>query len=325
MRGFCARRGGLLASVAVLFYFVPVISDCLAEANFEHGAMKQELKNESFSFLVAADAHYGQSMWSDNEVGNKAAIAVMNGMGDERLPAPGWGALGRPKGLIFVGDLTDTANRLNWRGYSFPRRRTGFQHDYPAAGGGGAQIHFPVFEGYGNHDIAAGRKPHWIPEQIALRNRCRTQALQTSPNGVHYSWDWGGLHFININLYAGMGGDTLDSLEFLRGDLAAQVGDSGRPVVICQHYGFDQLSRDWWSDAERDAFHRAIEAYNVAAIFCGHWHAPEPSRIDFRGIPSFVPGRVAETRFFAVKVWDGQMLVAGWKEDGWSRHWIVDL
>jgi len=32
-----------------------------------------------------------------------------------------------------------------------------------------------------------------------------------------------------------------------------------------------------------------------------------------------------QARFFAVKVRDGQMLVAGWKEDGWSRHWIVDL
>lgn len=287
-------------------------------------ADKQHEK-DGISFLVAADTHYGQEQWASNEDGNKATIAAMNAIADQQLPVAGWGKVGRPAGVIVVGDLTDSGKRGNWQGYWFFGHRDGFSDDYPVRGGSGDRIRWPVYEGYGNHDIHNTRRPEWLPGRVAERNRRRAMPVSTSQNGLHYSWDWCGVHFLNINIYPGRTPDARGSLDFLRSDLADAVGESGRPVVICQHYGFDQLSRDWWTAAERAEFHQAISGYNIAAIFCGHWHAPEPCMIEFKGIPSFVPGRAGKGRFFAIRIRGDEMLVAGRNGDGWSRHWLIDL
>ena len=64
-----------------------------------------------------------------------------------------------------------------------------------------------------------------------------------SDNGYHYSWDWDGVHFVNVNLFPGnvwegeavaygRGHDPLFARDFLIADLRRNVGTSGRPVVI---------------------------------------------------------------------------------------------
>jgi cytolysin (calcineurin-like family phosphatase) len=65
------------------------------------------------------------------------------------------------------------------------------------------------------------------------------------------------------------------SLEFLKEDLAKNVGKSGRPVIIMQHLGFDEgfsLGWNWWNKQEVDLYYEVIRDYNVVGILYGHTH-----------------------------------------------------
>ncbi|MDY0231535.1 MAG: hypothetical protein RBR88_03540, partial [Candidatus Saccharicenans sp.] len=78
------------------------------------------------------------------------------------------------------------------------------------------------------------------------------------------------------------------SLDFLIEDLRRNVGGSGRPVVIFQHYGFDSWSEAWWTQNERNAFLQAIRPYNVIAIFWGHSHVAQS--YSWNGIKTWCAG-----------------------------------
>ena len=89
-----------------------------------------------------------------------------------------------------------------------------------------------------------------------------TRVANVSENGLHYSWDWGGVHFVQANLYPAdrqhpkvryslPWHDPQEGLTFVRDDLKASVGDSGRPVVVMSHCGFDT---DWWHPEDWAAF-----------------------------------------------------------------------
>ena len=99
---------------------------------------------------------------------------------------------------------------------------------------------------------------------------------------LNYSWDWHGVHFVQLNTWAGdtdrqySPGLGLNGMEWLRRDLAHYVGDSGRPVVLIQHYALnDATQNDGWTSANKTEFKAAIAPYNVVAIFSGHSHALE--------------------------------------------------
>ncbi|MBM4152892.1 MAG: hypothetical protein FJ220_05145 [Kiritimatiellaceae bacterium] len=152
-------------------------------------------------------------------------------------------------------------------------------------------VPYPVYEGYGNHDTYRADPATDAPVNISLRNAMRRN-IWISSNGYHYSWDWEDVHFIQLNLYAGTSTGTgiykaycQNSLDFLREDLQKRVGQSGRPVVILQHFGFDSYSTNYWSDAERNSLYNCISNYNVAAFIHGHNHNPQTN--NFRGISSF--------------------------------------
>jgi hypothetical protein len=118
--------------------------------------------------------------------------------------------------------------------------------------------------------------------QVKARNVVRKQLgyiQHVSPNGYHYSWDWDGVHFVNVNLFPGdvwegeadaygRGHHPQHAREFLADDLKRNVGDSGRPVVVVQH--FRPIDENWWTYSAADKFHRVIQDYNVVAILVGH-------------------------------------------------------
>lgn len=178
------------------------------------------------------------------------------------------------RGVVVAGDLTQTAGIQD----EFQQYLDSW-HD-----------HLPwVYEGLGNHDY--GLTGYQIRNNI--RNRARTTVVNPGPIGAppllpavpHYSWDWHDVHFVQLNL---MPADNPDSsnpqlnpgnaLTFLINDLAAQVGDSGRPVVLIHHYGFDEQvslnpGNEWWSPEQHLAYWEALANYNVKVILTGHWHA----------------------------------------------------
>jgi hypothetical protein len=149
---------------------------------------------------------------------------------------------------------------------------------------------------------------------------------QNQPPGL-YSWDWNDIHFVSLGVmgaderssqdidishqdrcqlnfdstkftYCGdtdfAGPDPGKALDFLKDDLAENVGTSGRPVIVMQHYGFDDFSlgkqcgqatdddgdniadtcryQVWWTPSQQLAEWNALASYNVAAMFTGHLH-----------------------------------------------------
>jgi cytolysin (calcineurin-like family phosphatase) len=282
------------------------------------------------TFFVASDLHYGQKQLKNNEKGNKQVIALMNNLPGAAFPDADFGAVEKPRGVLVTGDLTDSGTGVNYDGkYLSIHTFDGFEDDYPVKGSTGARIHYPIFEGYGNHDVQK-QTGDAVLKGIASRNANRGTPVNVSGNGLHYSWDWDDVHFVNLNAYAGGAGDARESLAFLQKDLEARVGQSGKPVIIAQHYGFDKFSTEdrWWKQTERDAFYNVIKKYNIVGIFTGHDHICH--RIVWNDIPDFVAPRASGDKdadgIFAVRMLDKKMIVAQRRLDGtWDNVWTEDL
>jgi cytolysin (calcineurin-like family phosphatase) len=282
------------------------------------------------TFFVASDLHYGQDQSDSNEQPNKNAIAIMNNLPGVAFPDKIFGVVAKPRGVLITGDLTDSGTGINYDGkYLGIHVFDGFIDDYPVKGGVGARIHYPVYEGYGNHDVQK-QTGDAVLKGIASRNADRDTPVSVSDNGLHYSWDWDDVHFINVNAYAGGTGDARESLSYLQKDLAARAGASGRPVVIMQHYGFDKSSTEdrWWKQEDRDAFYNVVKKYNIVAIFSGHQHYGQ--RILWHGIVNFVAPRAkgenSLSGIYAVRMLDKKMIVAQRRYDSkWGDVWTEDL
>jgi hypothetical protein len=169
-----------------------------------------------------------------------------------------------------------------------------------------------LYEGLGNHDHVDETHPDhkdrkrcdegpsfnearnncegWIADYVADHKRGAQRTTRPIVGDIkdistfepHYSWEWHDVHFVQLNV---MPVDDvvpnrphilgLGALSFLEEDLANAVGDSGRPVVLIHHYGFDSFStgsEEWWTDTELREYWDAIAKYNVIAIFTGHQH-----------------------------------------------------
>lgn len=120
-------------------------------------------------------------------------------------------------------------------------------------------------------------------DAIIERTKARPGVTNRSPCGLHYSWDWGPLHLVNLGMFVGSGDARREehhyaprsSLEFLGSDLEARVGASQRPVVLSFHLHPDCPEYDWPAE-DRRAFWELIQGYNVVALFHGHTHASPP-------------------------------------------------
>ena len=98
--------------------------------------------------------------------------------------------------------------------------------------------------------------------------------------------------------------DPQQALDFLKADLAAHVGQSGRPVVLMHHY--DLRGTDWWHDEERNAYYEAIKDYNVVLILHGHT-GTEVYR--WRGLDVVNDGQT-EKGFFVIEITDRRLRLA---------------
>jgi cytolysin (calcineurin-like family phosphatase) len=248
------------------------------------------------TFIVASDSHYGINQWANNEEINKEAIQDMNGLPGLNYPFSKGGVVGMPLGVIVAGDLTDAGTYFQWNGFWLFGLwdRDGFVGDYGL--NGEELLRYPVYEGYGNHDIQYTWQDQ-VREDIRFRNTGRTGVMHISNNGYHYSWDWQDVHLVQLNLYPGMTSDAAESLDFLIADLKERVGASRRPVILIHHYGFDVFSIEnrWWTEEERDAYYDVIKDYNVIGIFNGHSH--ELEHIKWRGIDTFAVGDVQSEEY----------------------------
>ena len=241
--------------------------------------------NLDITFFVGSDLHYGNIDGTNSSADIcRATLDCMNALPGQSYPAnAGGGTVAPPRGVLLIGDLTESGAAADWAALT---------NDWGL--NGERRLAFPVYEGYGNHDCATPT----VPQGIQARNPLRTGVSNISTNGYHYSWDWDSLHMVCLNLFPGQSGDVdgvdpQGSLSFLVDDLARKVGNSGRPVVIYHHYGFDGFGLGWWSDQQRSAYFQAIKNYNVIAIFAGHNHLVD--YIPWQGLNTFNDGIVGKT------------------------------
>lgn len=199
-------------------------------------------------------------------------IAAINRISGESWPSRIDGAATRlagaghkiaePLGVIIGGDMTDDGDgQVATPGEGSQLRQ--FSQRYQQ-GIGPDRIHFPVYTGLGNHDLDQdGPPPHvdWYRRELRdyVELNHRTTVFFKPPVPVlnydvasdSYSWDWGGLHLVQAHRFAG---DTtkggISGLPWLKNDLTTYAAD-GRPVVLFQHYGWDQFSTERWDPVRR--------------------------------------------------------------------------
>lgn len=226
------------------------------------------------TFFVGSDTHYGRE---NNAAINRRVIDEMNALPGTPLPSSvGGGFVRTPRGVVLNGDLLDEGFVKD----TAPAHWAEFCRDYGLTGRDG-RLCFPVYEGFGNHD---GGPTKSIPRAgIKERNRGRVGVKSVSENGLHYAWDWDHVHLAQLNLFGGSGPadvkgvngvehDPQASLEFLRKDLADHVGNSGRPIIVFQHFAWFGGMSDWWHPEAKERFYDVVKSYKVAALINGHSH-----------------------------------------------------
>ena len=252
------------------------------------------MKDIDVAFFLVGDTHYLADKTApekldtaSQEVTSRLVEQLNKLPGTPIPPSAGGGRVEEPRGLIHAGDLIDSGDK-NGGAYPVMQRTewAAFSADYGLTNKDG-KLRFPVYEVYGNHDSPPG--DGLVVQKIIERNRKRP-GISVSPNGLHYSWDWGPVHCVNLGIVVGSVPEVtrkrrynpLDSLAFLKADLEKRVGKSGRPVVLTHHVDVGRYatppdpdappSNKEWDACDVRGYYEAIKGYNIVAILYGHTH-----------------------------------------------------
>lgn len=323
-------------------------------------ALSTDLKTPLTSFLVAGDTHFLADKEEPDKMDPRSLeicgrlVASMNQLPGSVIPEPSGGGLVRkPDGLIHTGDIIDTGDKNGTVQERMQQTEwKAFVEEYGLNGGDGRLL-YPVYEVFGNHDAPHGKG--LVLEKIQARNRKRPHVMHVSSNGLHYSWDWGNAHFINLGIIVGTEKSVsrrrryaaLDSLEFLVSDLHSHVGKSGRPVIITHHIDISRYmgtcdtdkpaDSQEWDSCDVQAYYRALNGYRIAAIFYGHTHVRDVFRWNgisknaTTGLNVFNADNAshfggAAQAFFYVELFEEQIIVRefmtkdGWKSGAFSPY-----
>lgn len=270
------------------------------------------------TFFLSSDPHYGYKQKTNNEQLNKDAIDDMNSLPGKAYPnnKTDHQTVSEPYGVIVTGDLTGSASAYNWSGYP---GADGFDTDYEVSGNG--RLKYPVYEGYGNHDVHT-KGQYAVLTGIYYRNQARATPVKLSSNGMHYSWDWEDVHFIQLNLFPGNKEEAMDSLAFLKADL--KKIDNQTPIVIFHHYEFKWEPERWFSTKDQETYYNAIKNHNIIAIFTGHVHRAQS--YTWKGIQVFTAPTVKENlNYLVIHILDKTLLVNERKDGKWSGKWEINL
>lgn len=289
--GMFAERSVLGAAAVVLAVLLFMGCDFNGVGSADAEAMRlsprQLTGGTDVTFFVAADTHFGHE---GIDKLNARQIAAMNALPGTAMPA-GAGVVRNPLGVLIAGDLTDRGRSAQWQQ---------FVEHYGLTGSDGL-LNYPVYECTGNHD----RK--------SFISRPVLDAVRKRHGDLVYSWDWGDVHLVCLDLYP-----DASNLRWLKRDLA-KVGRTV-PVVLYFHYSILGPYSDWWSAGEKEAFRKAIDGFNVIGIFHGHYHGS--MRYKWRGYDVYNVGSPRHGRhsFAVVRVTDTTMAVASmnWGRTRWG-------
>jgi len=254
---------------------------------------------EPVAFFLIGDTHYlaKKELPAELDLASQQVtsrlIDTLNRLPGTEIPEAAGGSQAAPvkvaaaRGLIHAGDIIDSGDK-NGPGLAAMQAREfrGFTEDFGLTGRDG-KLRMPVYEVHGNHDGPRGEGV--VLDGIKARNKNRPGLTNLSANGLHYSWDWGPVHFINLGIVVGGGANTrhgrynpLDSLPFLVEDLKQHASDPKRPVVITHHVDVARYSgacdedpkaaAGEWHACDVRGFHAALAGFNIVAILYGHTH-----------------------------------------------------
>ncbi|QOV87436.1 metallophosphoesterase [Humisphaera borealis] len=259
------------------------------------------------SFFLVGDTHYYAPKEAPDKLDeasqqtNSRLIDWLNKLPGTAISADAAGGPGAtvptPMGVIHAGDLIDSGDK----GAAATARKmqdtewAAFLADW-GLNGGDAKLKWPVFEIHGNHDGPRGDGP--VVADIINRNKKRKAIKTASDNGLHYAWNWGGVHFLNLGIVVGGSKevsrarryDPKGSLGFLEDYLAKNVGESGAPVVVTHHVDMARYSQPCgqelpkgnpeWDPCDVKGYHQALAKYNVIGALFGHTHVRKIARWD---------------------------------------------
>lgn len=312
------------------------------------------------AFLVVSDTHYFADEASPGRIDPRSEeitsrfIATLEALAGVQIPeALGGGVVHAPVGVLHGGDLIDSGDK---NGRSSPAMQetelAAFARDFGVTGKD-ARLRLPVYEVHGNHDSPSG--DGLVVRAIEERNRRRPGLAGLSQNGLHYSWDWGPAHFVNLGITVAPGAGTnprrrynpLESLDFLVEDLAEHARD-GRPVILTHHVDVARYTNrcadsgevrgEEWDPCDVVKYFGALGGHNIAAIFYGHTHSRRVFRWDAQGVGGDCGLAVFNVdnashynddtgAFFYVELRGQRMLVREyatkdrWQTASWSPQW----
>jgi predicted phosphodiesterase len=316
--------------------------------------------DDPVTFFLVSDTHYLADKANAGKLDARSAgltsrlLATLNRLPGTDIPREsGGGKVLDPRGVIHSGDCIDTGDKPDVKMQT--TEWAAFADGFGLTGKDGV-LKWPVYEVHGNHDSPRG--DGLAVKKIIARNKSRPGVKNVSPNGLHYSWDWGGVHFVNLGIVVGQAAGVtrkrryapLDSLAFLASDLKDNVGTSRRPVVITHHVDVLRYAQPLpvedkraekmeWDPADVKSFHDVLKGYDVAAILHGHTHARNVFHWDGSakaakaGIPTFNADKSShfsfkKQAFFYFEVRGGKALVReyatadGWETAAWTaRTW----
>lgn len=252
--------------------------------------------DDRIAFFVVGDTHFladavnPSRLDEASEAVTRGLIGQLNALVGREIPDhAGGGVVQKPFGVIHAGDVIDTGDKTGKLPSEMQRTEIAAFERVMGLTGRDGGLDFPVYEVHGNHDSPSGMG-HAI-DRVIERTKTRPRVSHVSANGLHYSWDVGSVHFVNLGIVVGSVQGIArrrryaprESLEFLVKDLAETVGDSGRPVIITHHVDIARytipvpteapFSDKEWDPADVGGFHAALHRYSVAAIFYGHTHS----------------------------------------------------
>ncbi|MFY7817171.1 MAG: metallophosphoesterase [Akkermansiaceae bacterium] len=317
------------------------------------------------SFFVVGDTHYcarqddPAQMLEESLSMNQALLRWLNELPGREFPSVlGGGKIPVPAGVIHAGDVIDNGDKGPGKYDMVATECAAFTRDWGLNGGEGI-LRWPVREIHGNHDGPQGDTP--MIREIIARNQRRKGLLHVSKNGLHYSWDWGGVHFVALGIVVGDAPQVkrkrryapMASLPFLQQDLALHVGDSGKPVVLIHHVDVhrysstvedEKVKNHEWDYGDAQAFYQTIAPYRIAACICGHTHVRRTMRWDgtsdvntTKGVPFLNTDNAAHFHsqnqaILHVSITSGEMMVRefstkdAWKSGDWTpQQWRYTL
>ena len=320
----------------------------------------------SVSFFLIGDTHYlaakakPEQLDPISEEMTGRLIDTLNRLPGTEIPKEaGGGKVQNPRGVIHAGDLIhngpqvgkewEAVIKTEWAGYEAGFGLTGKE----------GKLKYPVYEVHGNHDSTNGKG--LLIDKLIERNTKRTGVTNLSKNGLHYSWDWGPIHFVNLGILVGAVEkvarqrryNSLDSLAFLKSDLETKVGKTGKPVIITHHVDMIRYAQKCdmieskipkeWDPCDVQEYYETMQSFNIIGIFYGHTHVRNVYRWQGstekaeKGIPVFNVDKAShfsfhEQAFFYFEITEKQMLVREyvspdrWQTAKWTPQvWKIDL